>query len=177
MKTVLLSVCVAFAFFVASAVAQVAPSGAQGTQNSSPTMSQPGQNPTQQQPGMDQTTQDQNTTNQNQNNGEHTIKGCVQSQGGSSMLETKKGKEIALSGQDVSAHNGHEVALKGTWEKGSSMSATSSGNGNTSGKTFNVTSVKMISETCKMKGSSANSGTSATPGSPSGTGQSTQQPQ
>ena len=156
MKRLSLSVCLACAFFVASAVAQVAPGGGQGTQNSSPSMSQPSQ---QQQPGgmnqPDATTPgaqtDQNTANQNQNqnNGERKLKGCVQSEGGQYMLETKKGKTVALAGQDVSAHVGHEVSVKGTWENG--MSATSSGNTGPSGKTFNVTQVKMVSETCSGK--------------------------
>jgi hypothetical protein len=129
---------------------------------------------------------DQNTTAQNQNH-EHKMKGCVQSQGGQYMLETKKGKDIALSGQDVSAHVGHEVSVKGTWEHGTS-SATST-NASASGKTFNVTSVNMISDTCKMKGSSGNTGSSGTMGNsgstspgtgnntPSGSGNGTQPPQ
>ena len=154
MKKLSLSVCLACAFFVASAVAQTAPGGGQGTQNSSPSMSQPGQ---QQQPGgmnqPDATTPgaqtEQNTANQNQNNGEHKLKGCVQSQGGQYMLETKKGKTVALAGQDMSAHVGHEVSVKGTWENG--MSATSSGNTGASSKTFNVTEVKMVSDTCGGK--------------------------
>ena len=50
MKKLFLPVCLAFAFFVASAVAQMAPGGgSQGTQNSSPSMQQPNQ-----QPGMAQ---------------------------------------------------------------------------------------------------------------------------
>ena len=49
MRQVSLSICLAFAFFVASAAAQMAPGGSQGTQGSSPTMQQPGQNPNQQQ--------------------------------------------------------------------------------------------------------------------------------
>src|SRR5205807_3478199 len=146
-----LSLGLAVAFFVASAVAQMAPGGSQGSQNSSPSMLQPGQ---QQPGGMNQpdantpgTQTDQNTANQNQNNGEHKLKGCVQSQGGQFMLETKKGKTVALAGQDVSAHVGHEVRVKGTWESG--MSATSSSSSGSSGKTFNVTEVKMVSDTCK----------------------------
>lgn len=153
MKKLSLSVCLAFAFFVASAVAQMAPGGSQGTQNSSPSMSQPGQQPG----GMNQP--DNNApaaqTDQgavNQNTGEHKLKGCIQSQGGQYVLETKKGKTVALTGQDVSAHTGHEVAVKGTWASG--MSATSSGSTGTSGKTFNVTDVKMISDTCGGKGRS-----------------------
>jgi hypothetical protein len=169
MKKLSLSVCLACAFFVASAVAQMAPGGGQGSQNSSPSMSQPSQ----QQPGTSQpdanspgAQTDQNTANQNQNNnGEHKLKGCVQSQGGQYMLETKKGKTVALAGQDVSAHVGHEVKVKGTWESG--MSATSSSNSGSSGKTFNVTEVKMVSDTCGGKSQSGSMDHSS--GSTSGT--------
>lgn len=153
MRKLSVLVCLTFAFFVASAAAQMAPGGSQGTQNSSPTMQQPGQQPG----GMNQpdtnapTAQtDQNTSNENHNNmGEKKLKGCVQSQGGQYMLETKKGKMVAVTGQDLSAHVGHEVSVKGTWENG--MSATSSGSTGASGKTFNVTEVKMISDTCSGK--------------------------
>jgi hypothetical protein len=194
MRKLSVSLCLAFAFFVASAIAQMAPGGAsQGTQNSSPSMQQPGQYPNQQ-PGMGQpdntspTTQtDQGAANQNRNNGEHKLKGCVQSQGGQYVLETKKGKTVTLTGQDVSAHVGHEVAVKGTWESGSSgMSSTASGNAGTSEKTFNVTKVDLISETCSGKGMghSGNMGNSSGSGngtsngsSPSGSGTSTQPPQ
>jgi len=168
MKKISLSICLAFAFFVASAVAQMTPGGSQGTQNSSPGMSQPSQ----QQPGASQpdantpgAQTDQNTASQNQNNGEHKLKGCVQSQGGQYMLETKKGKTVALAGQDVSAHVGHEVRVKGTWESG--MSATSSSNSGSSGKTFNVTEVKMVSDTCGGKSQSGSMDHSS--GSSSGT--------
>src|SRR4029077_4135117 len=141
MKKLSLSICLAFAFFVASAVAQTAPGGSQGTQNSSPGMSRPAQQPG----GMNQpdantpgAQTDQGTANQNHNNGEHKLKGCVQSQGGQYVLETKKGKTVTLTGQDVSAHVGHEVAVKGAWESGSGMSSTASGNAGASEKTFNV---------------------------------------
>jgi hypothetical protein len=157
MKKLSLSICLVFAFFVASAAAQMAPGGSQGTQNSSPSMQQ---QPGQQQPGgMNRPDNnspgaqtDQGTADQNHNNsmGEKKIKGCVQSQGGQYMLETKKGKTVSLTGQDVSAHVGHEVEVKGTWEKG--MSATSSGSAGASGKTLNVTEVKMISDSCSGKG-------------------------
>lgn len=175
MKKLSLSVCLAFAFFAASAVAQMAPGGSQGTQNSSPSMSQPGQ---QQQPGgMGQpdannpgAQTDQNTANQNHNNGEHKLKGCVQSQGGQYMLETKKGKTVALSGQDVSAHVGHEISVKGMWANG--MSSASSGGADSSAKTFNVTEVKMISDTCGGKSHSGSMDHSST-----GSGNTTQPPQ
>jgi len=156
MKKLLLSMCLACAFFVASAAAQMAPGGSQGTQNSSPSMQQPGQ---QQPGGMNQPDNsssaqtDQSRANQNHNSmSEKKIKGCVQSQGGQYTLETKKGKTVALTGQDVSAHVGHEVEVKGTWDKG--MSATSSGSTGASSKTLNVTEVRMISDTCSGKGMS-----------------------
>jgi hypothetical protein len=180
MKKLSLSVCLAFAFFVASAVAQMAPGGSQGTQNSSPGMSQPGQ---QQQPGtMGQSSAQTDQGSAHNTNGEHKLKGCVQSQGGQYVLETKKGKTVPLAGQDVSAHVGHEVAVKGTWENG--MSATSSGNAGastgSSGKTFNVTEVKMISESCGGKSHSGSMDHSSQ-GTGTGTGNSgnstTQPPQ
>jgi hypothetical protein len=157
MNKLSLSVCLAFTFFGASAVAQIAPGGALGTQNSSPTTSDPSQYRSQK-PG--QTSADQNATTQNQANAEQTIKGCVRSQSGSYFLETKQGKEIALAGQDVSGHVGQEVALKGIWKGGHATSSTYSVPTTTANAqresphelkvlhTFNVSSVKMISESC-----------------------------
>jgi hypothetical protein len=139
----------------------------------------PGANP---QPGMNQsgsTPTDQNGGSMGNNQpekGEKKLKGCVQAQGGQATLETKKGKEVALTGQDVSAHNGHEVEVKGAWASGGSMSQTSSGSSGE--KTFNVTEVKMISETCKgskEKGSS-NMGSGTSGSYPSGSGSSTSSP-
>lgn len=173
MRKLELSVCLAFALFVASAVAQMAPAGGgQGTQNSSPSMSQPGQQPGMAQPDRNApgTPTDQNAADQNRNNGERKLKGCVQSQSGQYVLETKKGKTVALAGQDVSSHVGHEVAVKGTWETG--MSATSSASAGTSGKTFNVTSVDMISESCNTKSHSGHMDHSS-----QGTDNTTQHPQ
>ena len=178
MSKLVLAVCLAFAFFITSAVAQTTPNESSPNNPNSPSTSQPGTQPGQQ-PGM---STDQNTTpTDSANKSEHKMKGCVQSQGGQYMLETKKGKMIALSGQDVSAHVGHEVSVKGTWENGGSSSASpasSSSGSMASGKTFNVTSVDMISDTCKIKGSSSNSGTMSNPSSsPSGQGTGSQPPQ
>ena len=109
--------------------------------------------------------------------GEKTLKGCIKSEGGQTVLEEKKGKEVSLTGSDLSAHVGHEVKVHGMWEKGGSSSAASSGSASSSGKTFNVTSVDMVSDTCSMgkssksdhmKGSSTKGGSSDTsnPSSP-----------
>jgi hypothetical protein len=187
MKKLSLSIFVAFAFFVTAAVAQTTPGGAgQG----SPGMGRP-ESPSQQQPGMTQpdTTAPTGQTDQNNPNatkpdkGEKKLKGCVQSQGGQYVLETKKGKTVALTGQDVSAHVGHEVSVKGAWESGASAGAGVSSSGSTAGseKSFNVASVDMISDTCggKSKGSSSNMGTAPTSGSsnPNSSGTSAQPPQ
>ena len=185
MKKLSLSIFVAFAFFVTAAVAQTTPGGAgQG----SPGMGRP-ESPSQQQPGMTQpdTTAPTGQTDQNNPNatkpdkGEKKLKGCVQSQGGQYVLETKKGKTVALTGQDVSAHVGHEVSVKGSWESGASAGAGVSSSGNAAGseKTFNVASVDMISDTCggKSKGSSSNMGTAPSGSNPSGTGTTAQPPQ
>jgi TolA-binding protein len=171
MKKFTLSAVFVCALCVAAAVAQMAPSGAgQGTQQSSP--SSMGRQP---QPGAGQPDQNAPTGQEQTSNttkSEKKLKGCVQSQGGQYVLETKKGKDIALSGQDVSAHVGHEVAVKGTWEKGGSMSQTSSGTASSNEKTFNVSGVDMISDTCggKSKGKSSEMGTGAHGTNPTGTG-------
>jgi hypothetical protein len=179
MKRMSLCTLVAFAVLVSSAAIAQAGASPQGTQGSSPGMSQPGaagqQQPggyPSQQPGASPTTgqTDQNAS-QTPEKSEKKLKGCVQSEGGQYVLQTKKGN-VALTGQDVSAHAGHEVAVKGMWESGggSNSSAASSGK---SEKTFNVSNVKMISDSCgDKKGNSGNMGS----GSPSGTGTTSSQP-
>jgi hypothetical protein len=199
MRKLALSLIVAFAVYVTAAAAQAGGGmgqGSQGTQGQSPSMQQPGAAPGTAQPGapgqqpdMGPSTSEQNgsTANTSSSKGEKKLKGCVESQAGQYVLETKKGP-VSLAGQDVSAHVGHEVTVKGTWENGgsnSSATATSSGSESMSKGTFNVTNVKMDSETCKMKtkdnssgmgtgssnGTGSSTGTGAsTSGSPSGTG-------
>ena len=189
MKKFTLSVVIACALCVAAAVAQMAPgsSAGQGTQSSpgmggpqgrqQPGMGQPGQNDPM---GQDQTSDNTKRTD----SGEHKLKGCVQSQGGQYALETKKGKMVELTGQDVSAHVGHEVAVKGTWGSAgntsmspSSSSSSSSGTAAGSERTFNVTDVKMISESCGGKGKHSDNsgmGTGANGTNPANTGAGTQ---
>ena len=176
MKKSLLCMCTIFVFFIAAAVAQSnAPNetpsqGSQGTQSSSPSMGQ-GTNP-------GGTMAGDNTTNSTGNmKTEKKMKGCIQSEGGQYVLQTKRGKDVALSGQDVSAHVGHEVTVHGMWESGASdMSNTSAGSASASGKSFNVTSVDMISETCSMD-KHAKSGTSGESTGTTGTPSSTTPPQ
>jgi hypothetical protein len=160
MKHICLPLITASLFFVAVAVAQNSPSGtnAQGTTGSSPAMNgQAGadRNPGMANPGVDQSGSQpgMSGTQTGDNSGmksEKKMKGCIQSQGGQYVLETKKGKAVPLSGQDVSAHLGHQVAVHGTWGGSSSdsMSSASAGGGSSSEKTFNVGSVDMISDSC-----------------------------
>jgi hypothetical protein len=161
MKQMWVSLITACLFFAAAVVAQTSPSGGhpQGTTSSSPAMNgQPGSpNSGMDQSGSQPGVSDNQSGNPSGNGGslkaEKKMKGCVASQGGQYVLETKKGKAVPLSGQDISAHVGHEVAVHGTWGEGSSnsMSSTSAGSGADSGKTLKVTSIDMISNTCGGK--------------------------
>lgn len=184
MKKYTLSLAVAFLFCVAATVSQgQATTGSQGTSPRSPGMGQgtnsspAGQNDPM--AGSNQTGNDNTNmnTNSEKNAGEKKLKGCVQSQGGQYVLETKKGKMVALTGQDVSAHVGHEVQVKGSWASGS-MSQSSTGSAGE--KTLNVTDVKMISDTCGGKSSKDHSGSSMGPGAngnnPQGAGSGTSNP-
>jgi len=123
--------------------------GAQGTQSESPSMQQTPSNGSSMGGSM---------------HSEKEIKGCVAQQNGQYVLETKHGKSIALSGQDVSAHVGHTVALHGTWAAASANSQSAgsqTSTGMSSGNSFNVTKVDMISDSCK--GNMSNGSGSATP--------------
>ena len=171
MNKMLLSIFTALVFFVAVAVAQSTPqsdtSGAQGTQSSSPAASQgstgsgASQGSTSSSGSMSQGSM--GAENKGEAKGEKKLKGCIKTEGGQSVLEEKSGKTVNLTGSDVSAHNGHEVAVHGTWEGGASAAASSSSGAATakSGKTFNVTSVDMISDSCT--GGKTKGGASSTP--------------
>jgi hypothetical protein len=133
------------------------------------------------QPDQNSPTDQTGNTSNRPEKSEKKLKGCVQSQGGQYVLETKKGKEVALTGTDVSAHVGHEVAVKGTWEKGGNSSMSQSSTGASSNeKTFNVTSVDMVSDTCggkgKGKSSDMGSGSTGSGNNPAGTGAGTTSP-
>ena len=110
--------------------------------------------------------------------GEKKLKGCIESENGKFVLENKHGKEVTLTGQDFSAHVGHKVVVHGSFQNNAAASASgenagaaaSAGSTSTSstsasatgssdmkdmkakaGKEFNVTSVDMVSSTCKDK--------------------------
>jgi hypothetical protein len=137
MNRISLSIVTAVLFFAAAAFAQYSNSqtSGRGSQDSTATTSRQGSSGMQ---GSDNSTK-----------GEHKLTGCVRSTNGEYLLETKKGKSVPLAGQDVSAHVGHTVAVHGTWSSaGSSESSMSSGSGAKGEKSFNVSSVDMISDSC-----------------------------
>lgn len=181
MKKLAVSTIVAFTLCVATAIAQTATDPSQTTPGSPPSASQPS-TPSQQQPMPSQTQPGQtqpdpaagqagqptSSDTPSADKAEKMLRGCVQSQGGQYVLEGKKGKTIALTGQDVSAHVGHEVSLKGTWESGGAATGVSTPGSASSEKTFNVTSVDMISETCGGKSSKGNATTPGGANPPTG---------
>lgn len=153
--------------FAVTSMAQTSPAtdNSQGTQGSSPAMSgQSGQTGSESTMGQGSSTSGSSMGHSQASSsmgsekgsmkGEKKMKGCIRSEGGNYMLEEKGGKTIPLAGADVSAHAGHEVMVHGTWENGGggAMSESSSGSsmGKSSGKTFNVTSVDMVSDSCSM---------------------------
>lgn len=151
MKRAFLAIATSVVFCAAAAVAQSTPqTDTQGTQSSSPSMEQGSSSSGSS--GMSQGSQGMS----HEAKGEKKLKGCIASEGGQTMLKEKNGKSVALTGQDLSAHVGHEVAVKGSWAGSGDMSAGG-------GHQFTVSSVDMISETCKMGGKKDMSGNSANP--------------
>src|SRR5215470_6421492 len=122
MKRALLSLAISVVFCATAALAQSTPqSDTQGTQSSSPSMSQGSSSSSSS--GMSQGSQGMG----HEAKGEKKLKGCIQSEGGQTVLKEKSGKTVALTGQDLSAHVGHEVAVKGSWAGGSEAGASSGG--------------------------------------------------
>lgn len=164
MKKLALSIIMTFALFSLAAFAQTGPDPNQVSPGASPSTSQPATPNQEPMPGQQKSGQMQPAPTvapapQPTSDGttpadkaDKKLRGCVQSQGGQYVLETKKGNAVALTGQDVSAHVGHEVELKGMWENASAGTGDPAASGNTS-KTFNVASVEMISDTCSAKSS------------------------
>ena len=160
MKKLAVSLIAVFTLCLAAAVAQTATDPSQAAPGSSPSASQPG-SASQQQPGQAGQT---NSSAAPSEKSDKKLRGCIQSQGGKYVLESKKGKATPLTGQDVSAHVGHEVSVKGSWESGGAGTGVSSGA--SAEKSFNVTSVDMISDTCSAKSGSSPAGTGSTTNPP-----------
>src|SRR6185369_3221498 len=101
-----------------------------GTGSTSPSSTTPDQNTT---PSTSATgtTQDQTATASTTNkkaDKEAKLTGCVEKQGSNYALVDKKhpnGVQL-LTSEDLSAHVGHKVQVKGTWEAASNASSASS---------------------------------------------------
>jgi hypothetical protein len=86
-----------------------------------------------------------------------SMTGCIAEKDGKYMLQTKKhpdGIQI-MSSEDLKPHVGHTVTVMGTMQHmgaaGGAMSSGSSDTGMSKGMMqMNVTSMKMVSETCSM---------------------------
>src|SRR5438105_11628653 len=115
--------------FAAAASAQASSgsmgSSPQSTPSASTTQSTtPDQNPATTSTGQSTTTtSDQNantqttTTQTTTTQAKKSLTGCVRSQNGSFVLEEKNGKTAKLaSSEDLSAHGGHVVKVRGDWE-------------------------------------------------------------
>lgn len=146
MKKILLPFATILLFSLATfAQTSTTEPNSQGTQSASPSMQQPDT-----QAGS--TGMNGNATDTSQKK----IKGCIAQQNGQYVLQTKHGKSVPLSGQDVSAHVGHMVTLHGMWGGSSDAAQTSTSSASSAGS-FQVTKVDMISDSCTATNSNSNS--------------------
>jgi hypothetical protein len=86
-----------------------------------------------------------------------SMTGCIAEKDGKYMLQTKKHPDgiQLMSSEDLKPHVGHAVTVMGTMQhmgaSGGAMSSGSSDTGMSKGMMqMNVTSMKMVSETCSM---------------------------
>lgn len=151
------------------AVAQTSPSTPQSTtpdassqQSTSPSSTSPSQQPAT--PDTSSTTTQTTTTQttQTSSNSSTSIEGCLSGSAGNFTLTDQSGKTWQLAGDTskLSDHVGHQIRLMGTDNSSSasgssspsssipSSSAGATGAGTSSGATFTVNKVKMISSTC-----------------------------
>ena len=125
MKKLSLSIVTALVFFVATAMAQTTP--ATDPQGTTPTTASPSNQtstPEAQAPAAQPGTSTSSSTSMKaEPKGEKKLKGCIESENGKFVLENKHGKEITLTGQDLSAHVGHQVVVHGAFQSGMAASA------------------------------------------------------
>lgn len=94
------------------------------------------------------------------NKGEGKITGCIRSENGKYVLESKLHKKVWLSGpEDFAPHAGHTVTLYGPYLNGSvpanggraDQKKSSDPSANRQESNFQVTKVEMVSDTCAVK--------------------------
>src|SRR5438067_11612415 len=159
----MLGTCLAFtAMSMAQSSQQTSPNPTYPSSNTSPTMQQDSQ---------------QGSMANSENKGEKKLKGCIRSENGKYVLESKHHKMIALTGsEDFAPHVGHTVTVHGTFLNGSNSASSGAMSGNTGtaagtsstgtaptssagassaggeGSEFQVTKMDMVSESCTMEG-------------------------
>ena len=159
----MLGTCLAFtAMSMAQTSQQTSPNPTYPSGTSSPTMQQDSQ---------------QGSMANSENKGEKKIKGCIRSENGKYVLESKHHKMIALTGsEDFAPHVGHTVTVHGSFLNGSNSASSGAMSGNTGtaagtsstgtaptssagassaggeGSEFQVTKMDMVSESCTMEG-------------------------
>jgi hypothetical protein len=82
-----------------------------------------------------------------------SMTGCVAEKDGKYMLMTKKHPDgiQLMSSEDLKPHVGHEIMVMGTMQKMDSSGGSMSNDSMSKGMMqMNVTSMKMVSETCSM---------------------------
>ena len=114
----MLGTCLAFtAMSMAQTSQQTSPNPTYPSGTSSPTMQQDSQ---------------QGSMANSENKGEKKIKGCIRSENGKYVLESKHHKMIALTGsEDFAPHVGHTVTVHGNFLNGSNSASSGSMSGNT----------------------------------------------
>ena len=148
---------------LATCLAFTAASMAQGTQQKSPNPTYP---PADSSPSMQQDSQPGSMAN-SENKGQKKIKGCIRSENGKYVLESKHHKTISLTGsEDFAPHVGHTVTVHGNFLNGSksagamsqntgtgtsSTGAPSAGAASGEGSDFQVTKMDMVSDSCTLE--------------------------
>jgi hypothetical protein len=93
------------------------------------------------------------------NKGERKLTGCIQSDNGKYVMESKLHTKVWLSGpEDLASHAGHTVILYGTYLNGSApanrgradQKKSSGPSPNRQETNFQVTKVEMVSDTCAV---------------------------
>jgi hypothetical protein len=93
------------------------------------------------------------------NKGERKLTGCIRSDNGQYVVESKLHKKVWLSGpEDFAPHTGHTVILYGTYLNGSApansgradQKKSSEHSPNRQENNFQVTKVEMVSDTCAV---------------------------
>jgi hypothetical protein len=91
--------------------------------------------------------------------GSTKLTGCIRSESGKYLLESKRHKKIWLSGPvEFAPHTGHAVILHGSFLNESASTNTSPGNQGTATepsvtrqeKNFQVAKIEMVSDTCTL---------------------------